>query len=490
MRYLLPIFLLIPWTETHSQPLDTIGANSLISASAGAGRAVEKGPIASFYNPASLTLEKDFCVEVTYTTLFPRYIASITDFGSLGRIEAFQKMSATGFDVEATKHFIINSAKQATEKRFSAGLMFSGTMPFKRIITVLDREVTFGGLIFLPGSGSKLVEVEGQTPTSFVLPWLGTRDEHLIAALSMGVEIIPEKLAVGAGVIILADISGSVISSTPIAVFNPSKPNNPPPPEPAIASFHQSLSTDIAPVIGALFRPASWLLVGASFRGEMALSLDFAVKAGVYFDLGGTPIQAEIPFKLQGQYFYMPSEVTLSLSAKPHERITLLGDLTYAFTSTLEDHLPVTRFTIDQSAIGSSGEILALSNLGFFRTNQTPPIAADTRDIVIPRIGLEWAFQDWAKVRLGYAYHPSPLSPNQLYKNMLLDSGYHKIGFGISGNVTFGKIFRSPTTIAIHGNAMLLNRRYNQVGVEGKGKGIIKTSGHALGTGISITMRF
>lgn len=472
-----------------AQPLDILGTDSISAGMAGAGHSSTGGPNAAWLNPAALTLDDSFAIGISWSAIFPHYNAEIANWGSLGQIPSYAKQGIGGFDEAATKTFIAQSAEDAADVGWMSGITLAGSFPLRRFVPSIGREVTFGGLVMLPGSGAEIVQIDGVGPDSFTMPYLGSRLKRLVAALSLGVEVLPSTLAFGAGVSLLADISGSVVSSTPIAIFDRNHPNAPAPPTMSVASFHQTLSTDIAPIVGAIYRPLEWLTIGASWRGEMTLSLDFDVRAGVYFDLGGVPIQADIPFHLRGGYFYIPGTLTLSIAARPHEMVVLYGDLTYAFTSDFSEHLPVTSFTVDPSAIGKNGELLALSKLGNFRVTDSPPVHADTRDTLIPRIGLEFKPVSWTNIRAGYSYHPSPLETDQGYRNMLLDAGFHQMGLGVSFDVDTADVLTRPFTIAAHGQALVLNHRYNLVGVEGGGAGVVKTYGYALGAGVSIVLR-
>lgn len=463
-----------------ASPFDLVSLSSESAGVAGAGSGVESGGMAAWTNPGALTLTQDFEIGVAWSCVWPRFSADVVDAGSLPAL-----LSTKGVGVR-------EAATAAADIGYLGDLVLAGKMPLSRLLG-LGREVTFGGVVLLPGSGSEVVEVLGPTPDQLTFPWLGQRLERLLASVSVGVEVLPKKLSVGAGVAILADISGSVVSSTPIAVFSPDHPDSSPAPAASKASFHQVLATDIAPVVGVLWRPVEPLSLGLSFRGGMSLDLHFSVRAGVFFDLGGVPIQADIPFHLQGSYFYLPSELTLSVAGQPWKFLSLKADLAYRFTSTFKDHLPVTHFFVDQEAVGPNGELKALSNLGTFRVTEDPAVKASTRDTLVPRVGAEFRPWPFLAFRAGYAYYMSPLVPDQGYRNMLLDSGYHQVAAGVSAD--FGGALLRPLTIALHGDAAILNRRYNQVGrVDASGErvaaGVVKTRGYALGGGASVTVRF
>lgn len=478
-----------------ANPFDLVGLGSRNAAMAGAGGASTGGGSAAFLNPAALTLHGDAELEVSYGIMVPQFRAEVVNPGSLGNVAAFQQRSSGGLDMEATLASVRQAFSRAASLGRLDGFMAAGTFPFRRVISALDRELTLGALVFMPGTGSEVVKVEGVTPNDPVFVWLGSRLHRMMAVLSAGLEVWPGKVAIGGGAIILADIGGSVESVAPIAVFNKDDPSNPPPPKPSVATFRQDLSTDVAPVVGILVRPTDFLAFSVVYRHEMELSLDFRVKAGVYFDLGGVPIQADIPYRLQSDFFYLPTEITFCSAVRPWSFLSFNADVTVAFTSSFGSHLPVTRFTLDPSAVGPQGELVALESLGAFRAVSEEPLMVKTRDIVVAKVGTEVMPVPWLRIMAGYAYHPSPLEPDQGYGNMLLDGGFHRIGAGVSADVgdPFGAL-RRPLLLAGHFSAMILNKRYNKVGrVRGgkvDGAGVVKTEGYGLGGGLTVGFRF
>jgi len=481
----------------RANPFDWLGAGSGTAAQAGAGAASSTGPAATFLNPAALTLEPDCAFDLGYSVMVPRFRAEPTDLGSLGNLRPYQRFDASrAFDEPATREALREAFRDAAGVGRLDGFFVMGSFPFRRAIRGLGREVTLGALVFLPGAGTEVVRVEGATPNDPVMPWLGSRLHRLMAVVSAGVELWPKRIAIGAGMMVLADIAGFVESVAPISVFNPKDPDHPPPPATSVATFRQRLATDVSPVVGLLVRPLDSLSLGVVYRGPMDLSLDFDVKAGVYFDLGGVPIQADIPYRLRAHFFYLPAELTFAVSGRPWTFLAVNADLTVGFTSSLGSHLPVTEFTLDPSAVGPNGELTALASLGHFRASTEPPLRVWTRNIVSPRVGVEVRPIRSLAVLAGYAYHPSPFAADQRYANMIMDSGYHRIAFGVAADLADPTgTFRRPLHLGAHFSAILLNQRYNRVGRADEAgdriaAGVVRTSGYALGGGVTAGFRF
>lgn len=480
-----------------ASPFDFLGVGSVNAALAGSGSASIGGAAAALLNPAALTLRSDCDLDLAYAAMVPSLRADLVDPGSLGNLRPFQRTDAAGaFDATATLAALERAFSNASDVGRLDGFTLMGTLPFRRVIPALGREVTFGALVFLPGTATEVVRVEGVTPDEPVWPWLGSRLHRLMAALSVGADLWPGRVAIGAGVLVLADIAGRVDSVAPIAVFNPADPAHPAPPAPSVATFRQRLATDAAPVVGVLVRPADFLSFGLSYRGPMDLSLDFDVQAGVSFDLGGVPIQAELPYHLRAHFFHLPAEMTFAASGRPWPWLRLDADLTVAFTRSAASRLPITEFTLDPSAIGPDGELVALSALGSFRATSAPAPRVRTRTIAVPKVGIEARPLPWLAVLAGYAYHPSPFLADQEYANLTMDSGYHRLGLGLAADLPDPTgTFRRPLHLSAHVAAVVLNRRYHRVGrLDASGSslaaGVVRTSGHGLGGGVTLGFRF
>ncbi len=480
-----------------AHPFDFLGVGSVNAALAGSGSASIGGAAAAFLNPAALTLSPDCDLDLAYAAMVPSFRADLEDPGSLGNLRPFQRFDAVGaLDGDATLAALRRAFSNASDVGRLDGFYLMGTLPFRRVIPALGREVTFGAVLFLPGTGTEVVRVEGVTPDEPVWPWLGSRLHRLMAAMSAGAELWPGRVSVGAGVLVLADIAGSVKSVAPIAVFNPADPEHPAAPEPSVATFRQRLVTDAAPVVGLLVRPADFVSFGVSYRGEMDLSLEFDVTAGVFFDLGGVPIQAELPYQLRAHFFYLPAEMTVAASGRPWPWLRLDADLTAAFTRSLASHLPITEFTLGPSAVGPNGELVTLSSLGSFRATSAPAPRVRTRTIAIPRVGIEARPLPWLAVLAGYAYHPSPFLADQEYANLTMDSGYHRLGLGLAADLPDPTgTFRRPLHLSAHIAAVVLNRRFHRVGrLDASGSrlaaGVVRTSGYGLGGGVTVGFRF
>ena len=485
------IICLVP-LRLLADPFDLIGAGSRVSALAGGGTALIDGPAAAFYNPAALTVRDDFVLGAAYSGMVSHIHARVTDYGTLGNIGWFQKTDLKGnVDPAATRSAINNAMAKTTKGSDLSGLTMMASLPLRRLIPALDREITLGAVVFMTAN-----QVHGVTPNDPDFAWLGSRLHRLMVVFSAGVELWPKHISLGAGVIVLADISGNVHSMAPVATFDPAHPDNPIPPPVSVSTFSERLKIDVTPIVGLLIRATHWLSIGLSYRGQMNLDLNFNVDAGVTFNVGGKNIVASIPYHLRSNLLYLPHEFTLGLAAFPLKWLTITADFTVAFTKNFGSLLPVTRFTIDPSVIGPNGELLPLKDLGNFRAQEDSPLHVRTRNTYIPKIGFEFHPIAPLTLSMGYSWHPSPLMPDQAYQDMLLDSNVHLLGLGVGIDIKDPKgILRRPFNISAYFNTMILDPRYNHIGrVDTKGnpigRGVVKSSGYSMGGGLSVKVRF
>jgi long-subunit fatty acid transport protein len=121
---------------------------------------------------------------------------------------------------------------------------------------------------------------------------------------------------------------------------------------------------------------------------------------------------------------FQPWQLTFGMAVRPTRRALVTFDLTYARWS--------------EFPVAAANLTLSL-DIGQFNPNvHLPPPrsypASGFRDIVIPRVGLEWRVHDGERVgvdaRGGYSYEPSPV-PEQFGESNLADSDKHTFACGV-----------------------------------------------------------
>jgi len=170
--------------------------------------------------------------------------------------------------------------------------------------------------------------------------------------------------------------------------------------DPEVTFYKLDINPDleVSPIVGVIFMPWKSLRLGAVWR-RGGNPVTFMGTVDVTVAVG--PVQIELPdYSLFVQEFYNPEEIAASLAFRPLARLLLAVDVTWARWSGY--------------------------NLPY---GERPP-GDPFHDIVIPRLGAEFRVLEDLRVRLGYGYHPSPVSRVQPY-TQLLDTDQHVFSTGL-----------------------------------------------------------
>jgi long-subunit fatty acid transport protein len=155
--------------------------------------------------------------------------------------------------------------------------------------------------------------------------------------------------------------------------------------------------TEIQPIVGLMFTPLEKLRIGAVWR-KGGSPVHFLGAVNVTVDTGYFPLPLPPVASLLYE-FYTPEEIALSIAFGPYKRILVAAEAEYAEWSAYD--VPYAK---------------------------RPP-GRPMRDIVIPRVGIEYSLQKDLKVRLGYYYHPSPVRSRQPF-TYFLDTDQHVFSTG------------------------------------------------------------
>ena len=450
---------------------------------------------AAWYNPALLTLSNEFKFSLQYSALFPRTNSRVEKYGSLGFIPYMQDYDADGrLSYAKTRlridHLFGEEAQPQTLDGFDVQLL----LPLKRMIPRFPVRVGFGAMIFAPCAGSCIVKVNAHTSDQPFYPVFGTRSQRLHVLFGIGIEVLEDVLSIGAAVSILADMSGNVGSLTPISTFDPDSPEEKQP-GPSKATFSQDLGTSATPIFGALVRPVDALRIGAYYRFAQRLGLQFEVDAGVAVDMG-FPLESQMPYTLESSFFYVPASTGLGIGATIADRLLITGQVDWVFWSGVADNINISDFDVNPEVINDDGGLTTMEEYGDFRVRQLPPPHIKARDIIVPRVAAEYAFmRGYTRLRLGWAYTPSALEPDQEFGNLLLDNSYHTVssGLGMALADPLGYM-ELPVLIDLHFLVSILQPRYQRVGLRDPvagyhAKGLVKTDGYFFGFGLEATFQ-
>lgn len=493
----LPLFLFILLTSTGLGAQEVVAPGSRGAAMGGSMAALSDDGYGAWYNPALLVNVKDFRFGIQYLGLFTDINAKVTDYGSLGHIPYMQVLDDDGNIMLQKTRLRVDSlfGKEAEPKSLNQiDLHFA--LPVQRMIPGFPQRMAFGGYISVPGAGTSIVSVKGQTPDQPFYPVMGSRIQRLRMVMGVGLEVWDDVLSLGASVSILANLQGNVGSLAPMTTFDPTAAKDKQEiPNPGKATFGQEIATALTPEFGVLVTPVEGLDIGAYYRFAQAMDLRFDVAVGVDMNMG-YELQADLPYYLKGRFFYVPASTGLGVGFTMIPSLTLSAQLDYVFWSQLGDNINISNFNVEPRVINDKGGLAPLEEYGDFRVRSYPVPPIRSRDTWNPKAGLEWTLKGgFTKIRLGYSYNPSALESDQEYMNLLLDNSYHTVsggvGFSLMDPLGYLKL---PVLIDLHALVNILVERTNSVGLLDSdagyhAKGWVETSGYMYGFGVDFTVQ-
>lgn len=244
------------------------------------------------------------------------------------------------------------------------------------------RRVRLGGSVHIPGGNiiSVRAPVREDTP---IEPYYGGRTDRTAATVALGVEL-PYGLRIGAAV----SVTANLVAPTAVG-FDARRGDDVD--AGVVIDQDRDLKLDPSFVIGARWQVVPELGLGLVWRQGGA------TRASGTFDIMAGAIVVTDEY-----HFYdllAPEEVALGACVTPIRELSLSLDLTWGRWSqyrTIHDELPSIAFS----------------------------------DVVDVRAGAEWLAHESLRVRLGYAFLPSPV-PEQRGRDNFLDAHRHEIAFGL-----------------------------------------------------------
>lgn len=204
--------------------------------------------------------------------------------------------------------------------------------------------------------------------------------------------------------------------------------------------FEAPLTIAYAPVFGLKYKPLSSLSLGAAYRGQIDLSVDGRITVLV----SGTEV---LPVSLTMSNTNKPQEIVVGTAYNLNKRLVVGLDFTWInYEKYLSPSAIVHVESEDAKELEKIFPIEDLSNPLF-------------RDIIIPRIGVEFVINKNFSARGGYFYHPSPV-PDQRGKTNYLDSNKHVISIG--GGLTFQdplELMEKPISVNVVVQAHIFEER-------------------------------
>jgi len=486
------LLLLVPAPEASAY--DFLQPGSRGSSLAGAMAANSSDAFAVWYNPALLGQVDDHRFGLDYAILYPVLKVEVDQVGSLGFVPALQGYDSGEHLSQSLTLSRINEAfGTEAPPEMLHGFNVHLLVPLHRLMPNLPIRVGLAGTLFVPCGGTCVVKVRGHTPDQPFFPVFGSRNQRLRLMLGLGIELIRDWWAIGVSASFFCDMEGRVSSYTPVSTFDSEHPEENPPGA-STATFTQELGTNVTPVFGTVVTPTKDLSIGLYYRMAERLHVSFAVDAGVFFDMGYS-IEAQMPYFLEGDFFFVPAALGLGIAGTLFGSLRLTAQVDYVFWSDVTENINVNDFDLADGATNEAGGLTTMEEYGDFRVRSLLPPKIRARNIICPRVGAEYTLNKYVQFRAGYSYAPSALEEDQEYGNMLLDNNYHTVGLGIGLSYFDAlKLLELPILIDIHGQMAFLETRYNKVGVKDdiggyQARGVVKTSGFFWSAGLTVTFQ-
>jgi long-chain fatty acid transport protein len=418
----------------RANPIDAFGFGARAPALGGAATASIDGAAANYYNPAALATEDVIRIDVGYQAAKPELTINGLDQ-----------------DVDAVR-----------------GLIAGVVMPGK----IGNFRLAFGVALHLPDERLLRVRTEPTTQPRWIL--YDNRPQRFYLASSVAVQVL-DNLWLGAGINYMSRTQGSVKLSGRVGY-------------PDSDDSQLDLDIDVAlvsvryPTGGVLWRPVSWLDVGATFRGGFVLEVDqgFAING----DLGSaqSPIVKDASLALQSLSLdlFQPLQLAAGAAVRVTPRLLVTADLTFQRWSTFDN--PSSRISLHY-------------DLKNFNSLVHIPVQVDLEpayfhDTFVPRLGVEWQAVDGLFLRGGYAFEPSP-APEQRGETNFVDNDKHTLSAGIGLTVPgLGVVVPRPFDIDFFLAAGILPERQHRKLSPIDGVGDYASSGTVLSGGLATRWRF
>lgn len=374
----------------RANPFDVYGFSPRAIGMGGAFTSLADDFTATYYNPAGLTQRQKVHFGIGFQSSIP------------------------ALSIERVKSDLARpSASPSTHNGITVGALFP-------LGAKIDNRIAFGIGLYVPTSSLfRLDSIDQGTPQWYQYQAL---PDKLVIAPALGFRIL-DKLSVGAGLLVLADLTGTGTFSVDLVNRRLSQ---------------RDLSVDLGPTVsgtaGVMVGPFAGLRFGFSFRGNLALNFHLPPK----INLEGV---GSISLDIKGVASWTPNQYTFATSYEfPSKRLRVAFDLTIAQWSDAPD--PATK--LDVSA---TGDVIGKLGLSGALNIKSPDLPLGASNTVTPRFGVEWNItDDWA-LRGGYFYRPTPLPKQDGFTNYL-DNDAHGFSAGVA--------WTAPDYLEIHNHPVTL----------------------------------
>ncbi len=422
-----------------ANPIDAFGYGARAAAMGGAQTAASEDGGANYYNPALLASFGDIRMDVGYQLAFPSLLVNDLDL-----------------NVDDSR-----------------GTLLSLIAPGE----IKGVGVALGAATFLPDQHLSRIRTLSSDQPRFVA--YDNRPQRMFLAATLSVSLA-EKLFAGIGVAYMSSTQGTVTLDGRLGFPNADD-----------SDFALDMNVDLKTIryaqAGLFYRARPWLDIGLSYRGQFSLVLDqvFLIQGDVGAE-GVEPLVEDGYFRLRtvSQDLFQPEQITAGLDARLTPNLSVAFDLQLQRWSKFEN--PAAEITIDLD-IGQFNDLIDIPD--------APPLPeAGFRDILVPRLGVEWtAMRSRDRdlhLRGGYVYEPSPV-PEQIGETNFVDNDKHILSAGVGLTLrNFTEILPRPLSLDAFVAATVLEGRIHRKVSAADAVGSYRSSGHVLQMGLLSRWRF
>ena len=376
MKRVVILYLLSMPAMAWANPIDAFGFGARATAMGGAATAISNDSAANYYNPAGLATGGRLRIDL-----------------GMSRVEP--KLEIDGTDQAVT-----------LSEAFEGGLI----LPTK----LLGRKLAFSFGIHLPHERISRIKAMPERKRRWVL-W-DNRPQRLVLTSSVGVQL-HQDFYVGGGVTYLASTAGVLQMNGDVYLLEADQ-----------TLLRSDVDVNMASVrygsAGLLYAPKRGFRAGLSWRQDFSLGLDLGVKVH-----GRVVVDANNVLVPDGR-FELQSSATALYS--PEQAQLGLGYVAESWLVSVD--VGWIRWSAFPAPAARVELLLDLDPLPVDVPVPAVPLEPCFKDIVVPRIGLEWTPGKTGPVawtiRSGYFYEPSP-APQQLNRSNYVDSDKHAVSAGL-----------------------------------------------------------
>jgi len=397
--------LLLLALPAAANPLDAFGFGARSVGMGSAATAVATDFAANYYNPAGLAAGGDLSLTLGYALARPT-------------------LELNGADNEVDD-----------SRGFQGGVVLAGEL--------LSRGVGFSIGLHLPDERVSRIRALPERQPRWVL--YDNRPQRVVISSSGGVEVI-EGLYVGAGLTYLANTSGVLEIRGDVDLLDEAR-----------TTLKSGVDVDLAAVrywtVGARYELDDEWRFGLTWREDFSLRLDLDVDVrGRILGPGGAVIveDASFVFNSANDTLYSPEQVFAGVAWSSAGWLVAF-DLGWVRWSAFPAPTATVALELDLGALDLPIPLPA------------PPAEPAFHDIVVPRVGVEYAACDWFLARAGYFFEPTP-APEQPGVTNYVDADKHALSLGVGLRVADPSgVFPRPVEIDVAGQLVhVVERAYTK----------------------------